>query len=280
MTIRSRFRNTLFLMVLVFGTRPVAGMEITPLSWGLNVGDTFRLVMITNGTTAATSQNITSYDTFVNTQNLNLITYDSSSLTWQAIGTTLSSYASTDVSRYSSQANSARTYSLDGTRISNTGSFWAFSHLAPINKSVDGSGNLVTVSDFSYAWTGFDIDGQPVSRDNYDDFGSPNGTVQSALGVTATYNGYDFGNSVVLPNQILGVGYGRAGASANGWAAAGEQTQLITEYRMYAISQLITVTAVPEPSSVILGVAGISLLFVTDRYRRKRGHSSISRLAS
>lgn len=280
MSIRSRFRNTLFLMVLVFGTRPVAGMEITPISWGLNVGDTFRLVMITNGTTSATSQNITSYDTFVNTQNLNLITYNSSSLTWQAIGTTLSSYASTDVSRYSSQANAAPTYSLDGTRISNSGSFWTSPHLAPINKSVDGSGSLVTVSDFSYAWTGFDTNGQPVFRTDYDDFGSPNGTVQSALGVTATYQGYDFGNMEPLPNQTLGVGFGRAGASANGWAAAGEQTLLTTQYRMYAISQVITVTAVPEPSSVILGLAGISLLFVTDRYRRKRGHSTISRLTS
>ncbi|MBI1322247.1 hypothetical protein GC170_03535 [bacterium] len=206
----------------------------------------------------------------MNGQNLNLITYNSSSLTWQAIGTTLTSYASSDASRYSSQANAAPTFGLDGTQISNAGAFWSFSHSAPINKSVDGSGNLVTVADFSFVWTGFGTDGQPVSQQNYDSSGSPDGTVQSALGATATYQGYDFGNFQPLPDQTLGVEIGRAGANQNGWAAAGEQSVLTTQYRMYAISQPITVTAVPEPSSCILGLTGISLILIVDRYRNRR----------
>lgn len=76
-----------------------AAVVINPLAWGLNPGDQFRLVAITAGGTAATSTSITTYDAFVNTQGLSGITYNSASLSWQALGLTPGSSPLTDSSR-------------------------------------------------------------------------------------------------------------------------------------------------------------------------------------
>ena len=54
---------------------------------GLSPGDSFRFAFITDGTTAATSTDISTYNTFVNTQ-ADGATYDGMTITWYAIAST------------------------------------------------------------------------------------------------------------------------------------------------------------------------------------------------
>ena len=233
-----------------------AAVVINPLAWGLNPGDTFRLVVITAGGTNATSTSIATYDTFVNSQGLSGITYDGTALTWQALALTPGSSPLTDSSRYSSTANSTLIYNLNGLAVSNTtnGSrFWRSSgpneHLNPINWTINGSGNLERVGDFQRVWTGFDYDGNVASKYNYNSSGSRIGTVTAALGQSAAYNSYN-SSTRQLTAKTLYPGVGRAGATANGWASVYDATSLNDSYQMYAMSELITVrAAAPVPDS-------------------------------
>lgn len=78
MTIRMLRRHAAAVAALVAtlcATQPLsAAIAIAPISWGLAPGTTFRFVMVTFGTTNATSSSIASNDAFVNTQNVNPIT--------------------------------------------------------------------------------------------------------------------------------------------------------------------------------------------------------------
>jgi hypothetical protein len=248
-----------------------AGIVINPLSWGLNPGDTFRLVVVTASGTTGTSTSISTYDTFVNTQGLSGITVNGASLTWQAIGLTPSSNPLTDTTRYSSQANASRTYNLNGALVSNTtngSAFWKTSgynqHLAAIDWTINGSGNAAQVNGSQAVWTGFDIDGTVASATDYDEFGSQIGTVTAALGQSIEYRGYDYiydpeteDYIEVLATKTLYPYLGRAGALANGWAAF-DNLDPTTVRPMYAMSELITVTAVPEPSTYAMAIAGLA----------------------
>ncbi len=174
---------------VLFACEARAEIIINPLSWGLNPGDTFRLVLVTAGGTTGTSTSISAYDTFVNTQGLSGITVNGMSLSWQAIGLTPSSDPLTDTSRYSSQANASRTYNLTGALVSNTTNgtaFWKTSgfnqHLAAIDWTINGSGNAAQVNGSQTVWTGFDIDGTAASATDYDGSGFPVGQVTAALG--------------------------------------------------------------------------------------------------
>ena len=250
-----------------------AAVVIDPLSWGMHPGDSFRLVVITAGRTTASSSSIATYDSFVNTQGLSGITYNGTSLGWQALGLTQSSSPLTDASRYSSQANAKRIYNLNGSLVSNTTNgtaFWKMSgynaHLAPIDWTINGSGNLAQVNGSQLVWTGFDIDGSVASARDYDSNGFQIGTVAAALGQSVSYLDYDFSSSTTS-SRTLNPYAGRAGASANGWAAL-DNSALTTELPMYAMSELITVTAVPEPSaSTLAGLACVVYLLWRRRTR-------------
>jgi len=69
---------------------------------GLNPGDTFRIVFVTDGTTAPTSDNIVDYNTFVTndatTESGGGVYYRSTALTWSAIASTsrISAYTNTN----------------------------------------------------------------------------------------------------------------------------------------------------------------------------------------
>ena len=259
-----------------------AAVVINPLGWGLTPGTTFRLVLPTNGTTHATSANIADYDTFVNTQGLIGITYNGSPLTWQALGLTAGSNPVTDLTRFSSQANSVPVYNLNGAQVSNTSSnpFWKGSsyseHLSNIDYTINGSGNLEKLGAFTYVWTGFENDGAAPTRRNYESNGDQIGTVTSSLGSSSRYNDYYppmMGNPAVFnQNLLLGPSYGRVGATANGWAAVGDDSSLTTQYRMYALSAPITVTAavaVPEPHAGFAAAAMVAGCLIY-RFRRVR----------
>lgn len=256
-----------------------AAVVINPLAWGLNPGDTFRLVVITAGGTTATSTSIATYDAFVNTQGLSGITYNGASLTWQALALTPDSSPLTDSSRYSSTANSTRIYNLNGLAVSNASAgtrFWHSSgpnqHINPINWTINGSGNLEQVGDFKEVWTGFDYDGTVASVRNYDSSGYQIGTVSAALGESAAYNDYLYdpmSNTGQVVPKTLYPAVGRAGAIFNGWAWVYDATALTSSYSMYAMSELITVTAaagVPEPgtrtlSSLLAGTIGVGFWY-------------------
>jgi len=261
-------------LTLVFWTFIAdAAVVIDPLSWGMHPGDSFRLVVITAGRTTASSSSIATYDSFVNTQGLSGITYNGTALGWQALGLTPSSSPLTDASRYSSQANATRIYNLNGSLVSNTTNgtaFWMTSgynqHLAAIDWTINGSGNLARVNASQTVWTGFDIDGSVASARDYDSSGMQIGTVTAALGQSVGYVDYDYSSSTTS-SKTLNPYVGRAGASANGWAAF-DNIAPTTELPMYAMSELITVTAVPEPStSTLAGLACVVYLLWRRRTR-------------
>jgi hypothetical protein len=255
-----------------------AAVVINPLAWGLNPGDQFRLVVITAGGTAATSTSIATYDAFVNTQGLSGITYNGASLTWQALGLTPGSNPLTDSSRYSSTANSTLIYNLNGLAVSNTspGSlFWRTSagntHLSPINWTINGSGNLAQVGDSTRVWTGFDYNGAVSSEWNYNSSGGRISQVTAALGQSAAYNEYNSTTRQLIAKTLFPA-VGRAGATANGWASVFDAPSLSTSYSMYAMSELITVTAaagVPEPGTRTLSALFAGSIGVGFWYRRR-----------
>lgn len=83
---------------------------------------------------------------------------------------------------------------------------------------------------------------------NFNSSGSQIGTVTAALGQSAAYNSYN-SSTRLLTAKTLYPSVGRAGATANGWAAVFDAPSLSTSYSMYAMTELITVTAaagVPE----------------------------------
>ena len=139
-------------------------------------------------------------------------------------------------------------------------------HLAPIDWTINGSGNLAQVNGSQLVWTGFDINGSVASARDYDSDGFQIGTVAAALGQSVSYLDYDFSSSTTS-SRTLNPYAGRAGASANGWAAL-DNSALTTELPMYAMSELITVTAVPEPSaSTLAGLACVVYLLWRRRTR-------------
>jgi hypothetical protein len=240
-----------------------AGVILDPLAWGLNPGDTFRLAVVTTGGTTGLSTSINDYDAFVNSQGLSGITYGGASLTWQAIAGTPSSNPRDDITRFSSQANATRVFNLNGALVStstNGTAFWWTSgfnqHLAAIDWTIDGGGNLTQVNGSQLVWTGFDLDGSPATARDYDESGSQIGTVTAVLSQAVSYNDYDFQNSQLVPSTLYPF-VGRAGALFNGWAAIGNEP-LATVYPLYAMSELITVTAVPEPSTCAMAIAGLA----------------------
>ena len=268
-------RVAAWLVLLLPGTLQ-AGVVINPLAWGLNPGDTFRLVVVTAGGTTGVSTSASDYDTFVNSQGLAGITYDGASLQWQAIVGTPSSNPRNDATRFSSQANAVRVYNLNGGLVSNPAvsdrKFWQTSdqHLAAIDWTINGSGNLAQVNASQFVWTGFDWDGSPAQAEDYDEFGSSQGTVTAALGEAVSYNDFDF-ETFSTVSKTLYPYFGRAGALANGWAAIGNDP-LSTSYPVYTMSGLITVTAaaVPEPSTWALALAGLTCFGYTVARRRPR----------
>jgi len=238
----------LALFLIIFVSPSKADISVNPTSWGLSVGDTFRLVLVTNGTTDATNANITTYDTFVNTQGLSGIKYNGSSLSWQAVGTTMTSNAATDNSRYSSSANLVNVFNLNGIKVSNTGYNTFFqagssgpSHLSGVKYTINGSGNLQDLGQVN-VYTGFEITGSASQFYNED-----NSTfVYTALGKSATYqqSGSFYTN---------GAAYGWADDWRQQWCKTGYAGINSYSNRMYAMSELITVVAVPEPSTLLLG---------------------------
>ena len=112
---------------------------------GLNPGDHFRFVFVTDGIRDATSTNITDYDSFVNAQ-AGGATYDGAAVNWLAIGST----DSVDAIDHVGQA-AAAVYLSDGMLVTTTttpAGLWSGALVHAVN--LDLAANLVQ----TFVWTG------------------------------------------------------------------------------------------------------------------------------
>ena len=112
---------------------------------GLNTGDHFRFIFVTGSTTAATSSDITTYDTFVRNSVSSLygnVTYGGSAITnWLAVGSTPTVNAKNHLGGYSS---SVSVWLPNGTQVASsldtaTGGLWSGTLAHEIDQYLDGS---------------------------------------------------------------------------------------------------------------------------------------------
>ncbi|MFN9370531.1 MAG: PEP-CTERM sorting domain-containing protein [Planctomycetaceae bacterium] len=212
---------------------------------GLNVGDTFRFVFVTNGqyspttssagTIAASSGDIDVYNTFVSGA-AGGATYGGVAVSWKAIGSTATVDARDNVGGYNS---SVPIYLVDGTRISNdlttsTGGFWSGALLGStkINLTIDGS--IIS----SKTWTGTLDSGLKAQR---------------YLGKVGDY--------VV------------DGLTTSSTSHIDYQDEWYADYApMYGMSAELTVppSAIPEPSTCTMALVGLVGGGLTTWWRRKR----------
>ena len=228
-SIAACFRFSVVVLLLLACDQSLChGGQILQTPAGLKPGDEFRFVFVTDGTTNATSSNISTYDAFVTAQ-AGGATYDGMTVSWQAIGSTATVNAVDHVG-----SSTAGVFLASGTEVATSttadgGGLWSGSLLNPIDQDLTGHTLLEA------AWTG---------------------TAKSA----------PFGHTSVDPlgNSLAKPGY--TGATDSTWIAStlyGDDYEL--HYAMYGISEVLTVqaSAVPEPSSlVLLGIGGIALLLV------------------
>lgn len=212
---------------------------------GLNVGDSFRFVFVTNGqysqtissagTINASSSDIGVYNTFVSNA-AGGATYGGVAVTWKAVGSTATVDARDNVGGFNL---AVPIFLVDGTRISNTlttsaGGFWSAGLLGStkLNLTIDGS--IIS----SKTWTG------------------------------TTYTG-------VKSTRYLGnVGdYVVDGLTTSSTDYLDYQDEWYADYApMYGMSATLTVPppAIPEPSTCALALAGLLCGAVTAWRRRQR----------
>ncbi len=213
-------------------------------------GSKYRLVFVTGpyrdvnnvqqaGTMAATSGNIADYNTFVTT-------VANSNVQLKALGTTWTAIASTATVSAKSNTETNGTgvpiYRLSGTAAQGYGrvaddynDLWDGTIDVPVNVTQDG--NTLTSDDGVYVWTGT----------------STSGTASGPLG-------------------SVDVRIGDASVATNKWISDIGRNDVATPRRLYAMSGELTVSAVPEPASLGLGlaVAVAGTAWWTRRRRRNR----------
>ena len=226
----------LFGLCLSMGVEARADLIVATPS-GLNPGDQFRIVFLTNGATQATSSDIGYYNTFVNDNAIsqagggdNNVVYGSTVLTWTAIASTFEVSAISNIGSFG-----VPVYTASGTLITpsdTAAGLWSESLLAPINQFL--------TSPFFFntgVWTGTLPDG------------SSNGSF--SLG-----SGSEFGSTPGLSNKTNAE-----------WVETGATPSNVSN-NMYGISQVLT--AVPEPSTYAMALAGVACGGFSMWRRRKR----------
>ncbi len=134
---------------------------------GLNPGDQYRLVFVTDGTRDATSTNINDYNTFVTNEvtgsalatQLTTAGFTPSAITWKAIGST-DSVAARDNTGTNPSSTGVSIYLIDGTPVANNNTdLWDGSILRPINVTQSGATTPTAV-----VWTGSNASGMVALR--------------------------------------------------------------------------------------------------------------------
>ncbi len=215
-----------------------AGIVLTTPA-GLAPGDQFRFVFVTDGTTTAASTDITTYDTFVQSQ-AGGATYNGLAVTWLAIGSTSTVNAIDHIGQTDTPV-----YLVDGTMVTTSTTatgLWSGSLIHAINE---------------------DINGLPPPPPNPIFFGTQ---LWSGTSDTGESNP---GFAGPLGNFLVAVG--NYEASSGSWINTGGFISNNAQLHIYGISAVLTV--VPEPPSILLlGVGGVlkAALGWTRRHRRQR----------
>ena len=204
---------------------------------GLSPGDQFRIVFLTVGTTEATSSDIGHYNTFVNNDAIsqaggsgNNAVYGSTVLTWTAIASTSAVSAISNIGSFG-----VPVYLASGTLVTpsdTVAGLWSGSLQAPINEFLT---NPVFFN--TSVWTGT----------------LPNGT---GAGSFTLGSGSEFGSTPGSSNKVNAE-----------WVETGAVPSNVRN-NMYGISQVLT--AVPEPSTYAMALAGIAFSGFSMRRRRRR----------
>ncbi len=227
--------SVIALASIAAGTASAGGIDISTPT-GLNAGNHFRFVFVTTATTTATSTDISTYDTFVNTD-ANSATYNGTLISWQAIGSTSSVSAINHIG-----VTGDAVYDVNGNQIATddtTSGLWSGSILQNISTQIDGSTN--------------------------DDGGARAWTGTTASGDQQT--GHTLGDAAP---QV-----GRLSKDDDRWIAYIKDDGYpdnTTTYYMYGISGDLVVlgaSTVPEPSTAMLAGLG-SLVGVAYSMARKR----------
>jgi hypothetical protein len=210
---------------------------------GLHPGDQFRFVFVTDGTTHATSQTISDYDNFVQTQ-AGGAAYNGATVSWQDIGTTDTVNAIDHISQTNTPV-----YLADGSLVTTsttTSGLWSGSLLHAIDEDLNKS--IVS----TIVWTGT----------------GKGGTSQSSFSST-----FD----VTLGSSTTQTLVGQSSASDSTWTDGRiADSQTFFSWSLYGISQVLTVpgatTVVPEPSTAIVAAFGAVafLAYGWSRHRREQ----------
>lgn len=208
---------------------------------GLAAGDTFRIIFLTQDTITGTSADISTYDTFVNSQ-AGGAQYQGSTISWSAIVSTPTISARDHVGGY---GTNDPVFRIDGTRIANSlttdaagNGLWGYGLASPAHGvlaspsfGIDGAALTGSLT----AWTGSNYDG---TKNDSSPVGAPpvliGGLPLPGLSMTGTTNPV---NPFWLRNNT---------------------TSNTNSLRVYGMSEQLTV--IPEPSSLgllLLGAAGL-----------------------
>ena len=224
---------TVALLVVVCCQGAVADIVISPP--GLNIGDQYRLVFVTSGTRDALSSDIAVYNSFVTAQANQNAVLSALNTTWTVIGSTATVDARDNTGTNFETSVGVPIYNLQGQlNANNNADLWDGNLVNPIRF------NQVGLEDFTTVFTGTDTNG--VKSDSFGIF---------------YLNGLN----------------GSAGGLSSGTIAGAWVSQFLSENdqqrSFYAMSSVLTVTAVPEPSALIL--VGVCLCTgAWGRLRRKK----------
>jgi len=233
------------LATLVTASAAQAALVVVPP--GLNPGDQYRLVFVTDSTRNATSTNINDYNNFVTNQvtgsalatQLTTAGFNLGTITWKAIGSTSATSAKVNTGTDGSQPD-VPIYLIDGNKVANNNAdLWDGTILTPINR---------TQSD------------QPTFQ-----FGVPIWTGSASDGTTT---------SNPLGSSDL-VNAGSTFFSSSNWVSDGPFGNA-TLLKLYGMSSVLTVptpaVSVPEPSS-LLGLITLGGLMLGGAVRLTGGSS-------
>jgi hypothetical protein len=236
-------------VLLLIGSGWVAPVHAGPIlatPAGLAPGTHFRFVFVTDGTTTATSSNITDYDNFVNTQ-AGGATYNGSTVTWQAIGST----ATVNAIDHITGPQTDPVYLATGIEVAastttTSQGLWSGTLLHAINSDLTGTtppnlgvwtGTTATGIVSPSAGLGGSPPGMFCAAGNSNVTG-PGWAEEADFGVTANKLVYGVSNDLVVPSSVpepsswLTLGIGLGVTTVIGWSRHRRQQR-----RQRAVSQ-------------------------------------------